>query len=211
MNEGKEALGLVGANPIGESPVVAAFYFPSALKEGERASAICTIRSGDTPLEFQWLKNGHDATEVDGIKIQTVMDSSVLVIASVNSQSSGNYTCIVKNSFGSDRYTSSLAVTAPPTWKTEPVDIYTQEGESEVIHCEAIGVPKPEIKWTKGDDDKNSFISSDPSSSIKTLSNGDLSFSKIEASMQGSYTCIADNNFGPSLSKTVFVKVRGKK
>ncbi|CAL1281298.1 unnamed protein product, partial [Larinioides sclopetarius] len=138
---------LVGVIQTGESPVVAAFTFPSALKEGERASATCTIRSGDTPLEFQWLKNGQDATELDGIKIQSVMDTSVLVIASVTSKSSGNYTCIVKNSFGSDRYTSSLAVTAPPTWKTEPVDVYTQEGESEVIHCEAIGVPKPEIKW----------------------------------------------------------------
>ncbi|GIY86363.1 hemicentin-2 [Caerostris extrusa] len=153
----------------GEPPVVAAFNFPSALKEGERGSAICTIRSGDTPLEFQWLKDGQDVNEIEGIKIQSVMDSSFLVISSVTSKSSGNYTCIVKNSFGSDRYTSVLAVT----------------GGTE-----------------------NSFISGDPGSSIQALSNGALSFSKIDATMQGSYTCIADNTIGTPLSKSVFVKVR---
>ncbi|GBL76511.1 Hemicentin-2 [Araneus ventricosus] len=198
----------IGVSLTGDVPVVAPFSFPPALKEGERGSATCTIRSGDTPLEFQWLKDGQEAKDIEGIKIQSVMDSSFLVISSVSSKSSGNYTCIVRNAFGSDRYTSSLAVTAPPTWKTEPVDLFTKEGESEVIHCEASGVPPPEIKWAKGDSEKNSFISSDPSSSIKVLPSGSLSFSKIEATMQGSYTCIADNNFGMPLSKTILVKVR---
>lgn len=39
---------------------------------------------------------------------------------------------------------------APPTWKIEPHDIKTQEGENEVIHCEASGVPPPQITWFKG-------------------------------------------------------------
>ncbi|PRD30310.1 UNVERIFIED_CONTAM: Dscam2 [Trichonephila clavipes] len=134
---------------VTEPPTVAAFNFQSALKEGERGSATCTIRSGDTPLEFQWLKDGQDVNNIEGIKTQSILDSSFLVISSVTSKSSGNYTCIVRNAFGSDRYTSVLAVTAPPTWKTEPKDIDIQESENGIIQCEATGVPQPEIKWAR--------------------------------------------------------------
>lgn len=84
--------------------------FPPALKEGERGSAICTIKSGERPLSFQWLKDGSDIKESESIKIQTVLDSSFLVIESVTSTSTGNYTCIVKNNFGSDRFTAELIV-----------------------------------------------------------------------------------------------------
>lgn len=94
-----------------DAPVVASFSFPSALKEGERGSVTCTIRSGSTPLEFTWLKDGKDVQDMEGIRIQSVLDSFLLVISSVTSKSSGNYTCIVKNGFGSDHYTSVLAVT----------------------------------------------------------------------------------------------------
>lgn len=85
--------------------------FPPALQEGERGSAICTIRSGERPLEFQWKKDNEDISETSNIKIQSVPDSSILVIESVTSKSSGNYTCIVKNSFGRDQFTAVLTVT----------------------------------------------------------------------------------------------------
>lgn len=92
-------------------PVVAPFSFPPALKEGERGSATCTIRSGDTPLEFQWLKDGQIIKESENLKIQYLMESSLLMISSVESKSSGNYTCIVKNTFGSDKFSAPLVVT----------------------------------------------------------------------------------------------------
>lgn len=85
--------------------------FPPALREGERGSATCTIRSGDRPLEFQWKKDGQDVSEISNVKIQSIPDSSVLVIESVTSKSSGNYTCIVKNAYGADQFTAILTVT----------------------------------------------------------------------------------------------------
>ncbi|XP_055938216.1 cell adhesion molecule Dscam2-like [Argiope bruennichi] len=140
---------IITASNAGDAPVVASFSFPSALKEGELGSAICTIRSGDRPLEFQWLKNGEKIIPNDNIDIQSVRDtSSILTIESVSSQSSGNYTCIVKNSFGSDRYTANLAVSAPPIWVNEPLDVMAKEGDSVSIKCQATGVPQPKITWT---------------------------------------------------------------
>ncbi|KAG8173213.1 hypothetical protein JTE90_023106 [Oedothorax gibbosus] len=193
----------------GDAPKVAPFSFPPALKNGERGSVACTIRSGDTPVDFLWKKDERDIKESDGIKIQSILDSSFLVISSVSSKSSGNYTCIVKNSFGSDQYTSILKVTAPPIWKVEPTDLHTQEGASEVIYCEASGVPQPEIKWIKGgEEQRGDVITTDPGSNLKVLPSGTLSFNKVESSMNGMYTCIADNNLGTVLSKSIFVSVR---
>ncbi|KAG8178096.1 hypothetical protein JTE90_017445 [Oedothorax gibbosus] len=192
---------------VRDPPILAQFSFPSALKEGERGSATCTIRSGDTPLEFTWLKDGQDVRDIEGVRIKSDLDSSFLIIPFVTSKSSGNYTCIVKNAFGSDRYTSTLAVSAPPVWKVEPMNLDIQEGGNAHISCEASGVPQPEIKWLQGEEN-GSTITEDSSSGIKTLPGGILSFTKVEASMQGSYTCIADNSFGKPISKTISLKVR---
>lgn len=50
---------------------------------------------------------------------------------------------------------------------------------------------------------------SDSTSNIKVLPDGSLSIAKVDASMEGSYTCEASNDFGTPLSKTIFVSVRG--
>lgn len=93
-----------------EAPDVASFSFPTGLKEGQRGSATCTIKSGERPFEFQWLKNGDAIMKSSNVKIQNVLDSSFLVIEAVSSESNGNYTCIVKNAFGTDRFTAPLNV-----------------------------------------------------------------------------------------------------
>ena len=61
-----------------------------------------------------------------------------------------------------------------------------------------------------GDETSNNYISSDASSAIKVSPSGSLSISKVDASMQGSYTCEANNGFGKALFKTIIVSVRGK-
>lgn len=43
-----------------------------------------------------------------------------------------------------------LIIVAPPQWIKEPRNVFTQEGESLEIHCQASGVPEPTIKWIQG-------------------------------------------------------------
>ncbi|XP_035232060.1 Down syndrome cell adhesion molecule-like protein Dscam2 [Stegodyphus dumicola] len=192
-----------------DAPVVAPFMFPPALKEGERGSAICTIKSGDRPLDFKWLKDGSEIQESQNVKIQSVMDSSFLVIEAVTSQSSGNYTCIVKNTFGSDHFTATLMVSAPPKWVIQPFDIQTQEGKTESVPCKATGVPSPKIKWKFGEQ-METEISEDSNQMVYVSKNGSLVLNKVDSSMKGSYTCVADNNFGAPLKKIIFISVSGK-
>nr|XP_042912472.1 Down syndrome cell adhesion molecule-like protein Dscam2 [Parasteatoda tepidariorum] len=130
--------------------VIVPYYFPPVLKEGERASTICSVRSGDRPIEFKWKKDGQPLSVSSTVNIQSFEDSSLLFIKSVDSGSSGNYTCIVTNSFGKDQYTATLVVTSPPTWLKEPTDTVVKEGESVSLECAASGVPSPQVKWKTG-------------------------------------------------------------
>lgn len=62
-------------------------------------------------MQFKWMKDGQDIVESSNIEMQSVKDSSILFIESVNAKSSGNYTCIVSNAFGSDKFSAVLTVT----------------------------------------------------------------------------------------------------
>ncbi|XP_071041049.1 cell adhesion molecule Dscam2-like [Parasteatoda tepidariorum] len=191
----------------GDPPIIAPFMFSPVLKEGETANTFCSIRSGDKPLEFKWIKDGQPLPVSPTVNVQSFEDSSVLFIKSVDSGSSGNYTCIVTNSFGKDQYTASLVVTAPPVWLKEPTETVVKEGESVSIECQATGVPSPNIRWKT--EVKGVTITSDSSSTIHVTSIGTLIISKVIYSMEGSYTCEAENGFGPPLTKTISLTVRG--
>ncbi|GFU20641.1 hypothetical protein NPIL_579941 [Nephila pilipes] len=197
-------LGVTAADP----PVVAPFNFPPGLKEGEQGSVTCAIRSGDRPIEFQWLKHDKEIVESSTIRIQSSGDYSVLLIQSVVPESSGNYTCIVKNVYGNDRYTATLTVSAPPIWMKAPRDVLVQEEESVSLPCSADGEPKPSIKWFRGTE--NVAIGSDSFPGMNVLPTGSLIISKVESSMQDSYTCVAENGLGKPLTQTITLSVRGK-
>ncbi|XP_055938217.1 cell adhesion molecule Dscam2-like [Argiope bruennichi] len=191
---------------FGDAPVVAPFVFPPAFKKGERGSVICTIRSGDRPVEFNWRKDGNTLSPSSSVDIQLIKDSSILVIESVTSKSSGNYTCVVSNAFGKDQFTATLIVTAPPQWIKEPMNTISQEGENVIIDCEASGVPPPAIKWISSNTKEQ--VSKDASSAVRISEAGSLIINRVEASMHGSYACEADNGFGEPLRKEILISVR---
>lgn len=75
----------------------------------------CQLLEGSTPLSFRWSKDGHQLnsvpTESVGVAIiEHHEDYSSLVIDPVSGKSSGNYTCLVSNSYGSDTYSNVLIV-----------------------------------------------------------------------------------------------------
>ena len=72
--------------------------------EGSYFQIFCTIQEGSLPLFFDWSKNGQTikATPDVNYKIDKFDRSSTLTIAKIDRRDSGNYSCVVRNAFGSD-------------------------------------------------------------------------------------------------------------
>ncbi|EEC02451.1 ttnl protein, putative [Ixodes scapularis] len=93
------------------APKISPFSFSTNLTVGERGTAICTATVGDQPLTFRWLKNGRRLTdEKKSVTVTDNADFSVLKLPSLSLESSGNYTCIVSNLFGSASHSATLRV-----------------------------------------------------------------------------------------------------
>lgn len=72
-------------------------------KIGSKSSLTCQALSGTLPLQISWFKDGKEIREeVNSMRIRTNEDISNLVIDSISSSHSGNYTCKISNRFGSD-------------------------------------------------------------------------------------------------------------
>src|SRR5687768_17395607 len=90
-------------------PKVVPFEFPAQLNPGQKTSISC-LSSGTPPLHFQWFKN-NDPLQVDeDIKVANDDEFTTLVFKKVGPRHGGNYTCSVKNAFGSDSFTARLNI-----------------------------------------------------------------------------------------------------
>lgn len=66
---------------------------------------------GSKPFEFRWLKNDHSLSDNDyKINIINYEDESQLIIDKLDRNDPGNYSCIVRNSFGTDIQSTILSV-----------------------------------------------------------------------------------------------------
>ncbi len=73
---------------------------------------LCQTSAGTNPVFYQWSKNGLTLANSpeSNYKIETHEDHSQFVIKSVDRSDSGNYSCIVRNAFGTDIQTVFLFV-----------------------------------------------------------------------------------------------------
>ncbi|XP_077539738.1 neural cell adhesion molecule 1-like [Haemaphysalis longicornis] len=91
-------------------PRIQPFHFRKTAKPGETIRTSCLVEAGDRPMTFSWLRNGHDASSLPNVKINSHSEVSLLTISPVSAASAGNFTCIVKNKAGFDSFTSLLEV-----------------------------------------------------------------------------------------------------
>ncbi len=82
------------------------------VSEGDSFRLFCSVQSGSKPLFFQWAKSGQilSTGPQTNYKIDNSEDQSIFKIISVIRADSGNYSCAVKNAFGSDIQSAVLIV-----------------------------------------------------------------------------------------------------
>lgn len=82
-----------------------------AVNWGESVSAVCTIVSGDAPLELSWALNGVTITDDNPhISVTTTKRNSLISIDSASPSHAGEYTCVASNAAGSTSYSAELTV-----------------------------------------------------------------------------------------------------
>lgn len=94
------------------SPRIAPFKMAEkSVNWGESVSAVCTLVSGDAPLDITWALNG---IAIDGndppISITTTKRNSLISIESASPRHAGEYTCVASNAAGSTSYSAELTV-----------------------------------------------------------------------------------------------------
>ncbi|GFU28493.1 titin [Nephila pilipes] len=194
-----------------EVPEIEKFQFKENVKEGDFVSVVCLVKTGSQPITFLWYKNGDEfIISNKKMSIENSPVTSALILNSVTSENDGNYTCVAKNSLGSDRHSAVLKIKASPKWISQPNDIVTVIGDAIITSCTASGSPTPKITWKKIEDPRihtlyninsTNFNNSDSTLKIPRVSYGD----------SGIYQCIADNGIHPSIKANFTVTIRGRR
>ena len=72
-------------------------------KIGTKLLIVCSPQEGTKPFHFEWHKNGHllKGSELNH-KIETNQDESWFTISNLKQTDSANYSCSVRNQFGTD-------------------------------------------------------------------------------------------------------------
>lgn len=149
------------------------------------ASVTCKAE-GDGPVRISWMKS----SPVNTASHFTTMGGTMNFFK-VQRSDEGMYTCTASNDKqGSINTTVYIDVVERPRFQVLPKNMTIYEGHPAMLHCVAIGDPRPDIHW-----DKNYFQDID-SSRIKLFPNGTLFIAKVYMEDQGRYGCVASNVAG---------------
>lgn len=145
------------------APVISPIVFSDNLEEGMRGSAVCTVTSGDRPIQIRWLKDGVPLREqsshksistsvgdnhLNHIQIVSIKDfMSSLIIANITRHHQGVYTCVASSPVTLTNVSAYLTVRATPRWLLKPADQHSVVGRSLILNCQATGEPLPVTRW----------------------------------------------------------------
>uniref|UniRef100_A0A670JG64 Contactin-3 n=1 Tax=Podarcis muralis TaxID=64176 RepID=A0A670JG64_PODMU len=151
--------------------------------------------SGKPKPSYRWLRNGEPLALEGRIQIE----NGALIITNLNLTDSGIYQCIAENKHGTIYSSADLRVVASaPDFSKSPMKKLIQLliGSTAHFDCKPKSSPKATTTWKKGGEllQENERIS--------LLKDGGLRIANVSKSDAGSYTCLAENQFGKASSST---------
>uniref|UniRef100_A0A8C3A971 Hemicentin 2 n=1 Tax=Cyclopterus lumpus TaxID=8103 RepID=A0A8C3A971_CYCLU len=111
---------------------------------GQSFSIPCMLLDGIPLPERRWSQNGKP---LNG-RMFLRSDGSLYIERAVP-RDAGTYVCTAVNVAGSVNITVSLEVHMPPEINAGPYHYIANEGVAITLSCEASGVPKPKVVWSK--------------------------------------------------------------
>ncbi|GBP67839.1 Down syndrome cell adhesion molecule-like protein Dscam2 [Eumeta japonica] len=192
-----------------EAPVLEDILIGTNLQEGQIVQIYCNVRSGDTPVHFEWLKDGQRIPS--HLKIaETSSDLfSALIIKKVALEHCGTYTCVASNHVAKVNRTTELYIKVAPKWLEEPKNSSLLLGRRGSVTCSANGYPQPQVHWMKKDALLGTWqpVVELAGGGIVSLPNGTLLIEEVSLTDEGFYSCNVENGVGQPLSKTIWMSV----
>uniref|UniRef100_A0A7E4UTJ6 Immunoglobulin I-set domain protein n=1 Tax=Panagrellus redivivus TaxID=6233 RepID=A0A7E4UTJ6_PANRE len=152
---------------------------------GKAVTLICDVKNEGPKSSITWLFNGKKELPSTA---QTTPNAKKLIILSVDSEHTGAFECLVRNTAGESRKRFDLDVWAIPTFTGPQAahEIQLIAGQEEFLKCPITGNPTPTIEWKRD----NVAISEGVSADHQTL--------RIRQDEHGRhrYTCVATNDAG---------------
>ncbi|GAB1602400.1 neuroglian-like isoform X2, partial [Argonauta hians] len=105
----------------------------------------CIFRGNPTPT-VKWRRlNGN----IDVARTEDGINNLELVIKNVDFDDAGEYECVGDNEVTSNDITQkfTVSVASKPYWVKPPVDVTKGVEEDVTFSCQALGKPKPKVKW----------------------------------------------------------------
>ncbi|CDW55769.1 Muscle M line assembly protein unc 89 [Trichuris trichiura] len=203
-----------------EPPVILKGLTDLWAEKGDDLEFKCEI-AGSKPLEIKWYKDGVLLRPSERLNVELKEDGvATLLIHSCKFADEGMYRLLVENSEGSAHSMCSVIVNTKleklpalvlPTGAAPTVIIPLEnqrqiEGNLIELACQFSGEPT-HIRWYKDGQE----IGSDGHVRIEFLDNGQsrLSIKTLMLKDEGSYRCVASNEFGSSSTKC-FMRVEGE-
>lgn len=112
--------------------------------------------------------------------VKKIKTGSEFTISNINEEHEGTYTCIAKNSEGTNRKNFLVKVVDPPGFFLSLGDITIKKNEKSIVECYTSGYPDPETYWT-----------------FKGLKIKDGDKLELTSTMEsGLYKCVAESSAG---------------
>ncbi|KAG1652220.1 Down syndrome cell adhesion molecule-like protein Dscam2 [Nymphon striatum] len=178
------------------------------LSIGDRLTLVCTIRSGNPPLDFTWLFNGNTLPYNLGVVISDSSFLSTLSSTNIKREHAGNYTCIANNNAGSTSTFAMVKIQGPPEWARRPTTTEVNINGLVSIPCSGRGFPSTRAIWMKLEDKKYVRLYN-TTTKILIFTNGTLTINNIEEKDLSTYQCKISNGFQPSLVAKLQLKLKG--
>ncbi|KAL1432471.1 hypothetical protein MTO96_013227 [Rhipicephalus appendiculatus] len=105
---------------------------------------------GTPAPDVKWYKDGQAVVEDDRVKItHPAEDKHALIIEHAKVEDSGNYSCVISNTMGTQTGFSAVSVNAPPKFLQKLKDYEASETENVTFRVKISGNPKPNVSWKK--------------------------------------------------------------
>ncbi|XP_023249744.1 hemicentin-1-like [Seriola lalandi dorsalis] len=171
-----------------EPPVLAQGAPIIATGIGQSLSIPCMLLDGIPLPERHWSQNGKPV-QLNG-RMFLRSDGSLYIERTIP-EDAGTYVCTAVNVAGSMNITVTLEVHVPPEINAGPYHYIANEGVAITLSCEASGVPKPNVVWSKG---RQPLLRDH--SSLKLNPDGYLHIPHPTADDAGIYICTATSPVG---------------